>query len=321
LDVRPFAHYSKANIRGSLNLCIPTTLLKRRSFDTQKLEGTFTSDNDKRRFSRWRECTTIIVYDSATSEAKDVAALLNVINKFQAEGWGGEGLILQDGFKGFSGRFPDLLQRPQAQTAAPSAKKRSPMSIDLPSVAPVAGGCALPDSSSAVNPFFGNIRQNMDLMGGVGQIPLKLPGGLTEFNRQALPPWLKNVSDPKDQGHIASERFLDLEKTELQRMKQALSYEGPSALAGASKKYRVAGIEKGTKNRYNDIYPFEHSRVRLEGIPLGDCDYVNANHIQAELSNRRYIATQAPVPDTYNVSKPFIFFICCLLLSILTIPQ
>ncbi|KAJ5565252.1 hypothetical protein N7513_001494 [Penicillium frequentans] len=301
LDVRPFAHYSKSNIRGSLNLCIPTTLLKRRSFDTQKLEGTFTSDNDKRRFSRWKECSTIIVYDNATSEAKDVAALLSVINKFQAEGWSGEGLILQDGFKGFSGRFPDLLQRPQAQTAGPSAKKRSPMSIDLQSVAPVVGGCALPDSSSAVNPFFGNIRQNMDLMGGVGQIPLKLPGGLTETNRQALPLWLKNVSDPKDEGHIASERFLDLEKIELQRMKQALSYEGPSAsTGGASKKYRVAGIEKGTKNRYNDIYPFEHSRVRLEGIPLGDCDYVNANHIQAELSNRRYIATQAPVPDTYN---------------------
>ncbi|KAJ5632232.1 hypothetical protein N7490_008571 [Penicillium lividum] len=301
LDVRPFAHYSKSNIRGSLNLCIPTTLLKRRSFDTQKLEGTFTSDHDKRRFSRWRECTSIIVYDSATSEAKDVAALLNVIKKFQAEGWDGEGLILQDGFKGFSSKFPELLHRPQMQTAGPSAKKRSPMSIDLPTVAPVAGGCALPESSSAVNPFFGNIRQNMDLMGGVGQIPVKLPGGLTESSRQGLPSWLQSVSDPKDQGRLASENFLGLEKIELQRMKQALTYEGPSASAGgASKKYRVAGIEKGTKNRYNDIYPFEHSRVRLEGLPLGDCDYVNANHLQAEFSNRRYIATQAPVPDTYN---------------------
>ncbi|KAJ5929692.1 hypothetical protein N7454_006642 [Penicillium verhagenii] len=301
LDVRPFAHYSKGNIRGSLNLCIPTTLLKRRSFDTKKLEGTFTSDNDKQRFSRWKECTTIIVYDSATSEAKDVAALQNVINKFKAEDWDGEGLILQDGYKGFSTRFPELIHRPQMPTSGPSAKKRSPMSIDLPSVAPVAGGCALPDSSSAVNPFFGNIRQNMDLLGGVGQIPLKLPAGLTESNQKGLPAWLQDVSDPKDQGRIASENFLDLEKIELHRMKQALSYEGPSASSGgASKKYRVAGIEKGTKNRYNDIYPFEHSRVRLEGIPLGDCDYVNANHIKAEFSNRRYIATQAPVPDTYN---------------------
>ncbi|OOQ85782.1 putative protein tyrosine phosphatase (Pyp1) [Penicillium brasilianum] len=302
LDVRPYAHFSQSNITGSLNLCIPTTLLKRRSFDTQKLENTFTSDNDKSNFARWRECTMIIVYDSATSEVKDAAPLMHVITKFQAENWKGEGLILQGGFTAFSRQFPQYVHRPQAQTAGPSPKKkRSPMSIDLQSIAPVVGGCALPDSSSAVNPFFGNIRQNMDLMGGVGQIPLKLPDGMTETQRRELPLWLRDASDVKDQGHLVSEKFLGLEKKELERMKQALTYDGNSAsTGGATKKYRVAGIEKGTKNRYNDIYPFDHSRVRLEGIPSGGCDYVNANHIQAELSNRRYIATQAPVPDTFN---------------------
>lgn len=307
LDVRPYAHFSQSNITGSLNLCIPTTLLKRRSFDTQKLENTFTSDNDKRNFARWRECTMIIVYDSATSDVKDAVPLMHVITKFQAENWEGEGLILQGGFKAFSSQFPQFVHRPQAQTAGPSPKKkRSPMSIDLQSIAPVVGGCALPDSSSAVNPFFGNIRQNMDLMGGIGQIPLKLPSGMTETQRRELPAWLRDASEVKDQGHLVSEKFLDLEKKELERMKQALTYDGNSAsTGGATKKYRVAGIEKGTKNRYNDIYPFDHSRVRLEGIPSGGCDYVNANHIQAELSNRRYIATQAPVPDTFNVSSRF----------------
>ncbi|KAJ5175487.1 uncharacterized protein N7482_001364 [Penicillium canariense] len=301
LDVRPYAHFSQANITGSLNLCIPTTLLKRRSFGTQKLEGTFTSDVDKRNFARWRECTKIVVYDSATSDVKDAAPLMHVISKFEAEGWEGEALILQGGFKGFSSRFPRLVHRPQAQVAGPSPKRRSPMSINLQSVAPVVGGCALPDSSSAANPFFGNIRQNMDLMGGVGQVSLKLPGSLTETRRRELPSWLQEASDVNDQGHIVSEKFLDLEKKELERMKQALTYEGTSApTVGVSKKYRVAGIEKGTKNRYNDIYPFDHSRVRLEGVPMGGCDYVNANHLQAEFSNRRYIATQAPVPDTFN---------------------
>lgn len=309
LDVRPYAHFAQGNIEGSLNLCIPTTLLKRRSFDTQKLEATFTNDVDKQNFARWRECPMIIVYDAATNDAKDALPLLNVVNKFQAEGWEGQGLILKDGFKGFSNRFPRLIQRPKAQATGPSHKKRSPMSINLHSVAPVVGGCALPDSSSAVNPFFGNIRQNMDLMGGVGQIPLQLPDQLTEAKRKALPSWLRDASDDKDQGRIVSEKFLDLEKKELERMKQALSYEGSSAsISEASKKYRVAGIEKGTKNRYNDIYPFDHSRVRLEGIPTGGCDYVNANHIQAEFSNRRYIATQAPVPDTFDVSVPFFPF-------------
>lgn len=309
LDVRPYAHFAQGNIQGSLNLCIPTTLLKRRSFDTQKLEATFSNDLDKQTFARWRDCSMIIVYDAATNDAKDAVPLLNVVNKFQSEGWQGQGLILKDGFKGFSTRFPRLIQRPQVQASDTSHKKRAPMSINLHSVAPVVGGCALPDSSSAANPFFGNIRQNMDLMGGVGQIPLQLPDGLTEAKRNMLPLWLRDASDAKDQGRIVSDKFLDLEKKELERMKQALSYEGSSASAGsASKKYRVAGIEKGTKNRYNDIYPFDHSRVRLEGIPSGGCDYVNANHIKAEFSNRRYIATQAPVPDTFDVSSSFCTF-------------
>lgn len=302
LDVRPYAHYAQANIKGSLSLCIPTTLLKRRSFDTQKLEGTFTNDADKRQFGRWRECSAIIVYDSATANTKDASPLLNVLNKFQAEGWDGDGLILRDGFRGFSDRFPHLVHRPQSTGAGPSSQKHAPMSISLQSVAPVVGGCALPESSSTVNPFFGNIRQNMDLVGGVGQIPLRLPDHVTEAKRNSLPSWLQAASDARDQGRTVSAKFLDLEKKELARMKQALAYDGSSTSAGGTSKYRIAGIEKGTKNRYNDIYPFDYSRVRLEGVPSGACDYVNANHIKAEYSNRRYIATQAPVPDTINVS-------------------
>ncbi|EPS30843.1 hypothetical protein PDE_05795 [Penicillium oxalicum 114-2] len=303
LDVRPYAHFSQSSIAGSLNLCIPTTLLKRRSFDTQKLENTFTNEEEKRRFAKWRDCDTIIVYDAATADVKDAVPLMHVISKFQAENWDGEGLILQGGFTALSTRCPQLVHRPQTPMAGPSPRKkqRSPMSINLQSIAPVVGGCALPNSSSAANPFFGNIRQNMDLMGGVGQIPLKLPDGMTDLQRQKLPLWLREASDAQNRGQAVSEKFLDLEKKELERMKQALTYEGNSASGGEeTKKYRVAGIEQGTKNRYNDIYPFDHSRVRLEGVPTGGCDYVNANHIQAELSNRRYIATQAPVPDTFN---------------------
>lgn len=301
-DVRPFAHFRNANIKGSLNLCIPTTLLKRPSFDTQKLQATFTDDTDKQNFARWRDCNVIIVYDSSSADSKDAAPLLNVLKKFQTEDWKGDGLVLQNGIQGFSGQFPHLIQQSQAQSTG-KYPGRPPMGINLQSVAPVVGGCALPESTSAANPFFGNIRQNMDLLGGVGQMPLKQPDQLTEAKRRRLPSWLQGASDANDKGRIVSDKFFNLEKIELERMKQALTYEGPSAEAnGSSKEYRIAGIEKGTKNRYKDIYPFDHSRVRLEGIPSGACDYVNANHISAELTNRKYIATQAPVPDTFDVS-------------------
>ncbi|OOF91259.1 hypothetical protein ASPCADRAFT_211090 [Aspergillus carbonarius ITEM 5010] len=303
LDVRPYAHFAKGTIKGSLNLCIPTTLLKRPSFDTQKLANTFTNELDKRTFARWRNCRYIVVFDAATSDMKDAGPLANVLKKFTVEGWGGEGLILLGGFKVFASRFPALIRGQQAPASDISAEKSSRMHIDLPSVAPVVGGCALPESSHAAIPFFGNIRQHMDLIGGVGQIPLQIPHTLSESKRRLLPSWLRDVSESTDKGRKVSERFLGLEKKELERMKRALSYEtftDTATINGTPEIFRVAGIEKGTKNRYNDIYPFEHSRVRLQNVSPGGCDYVNANHMKAAYSGKSYIATQAPVPDTFN---------------------
>ncbi|KAA8650037.1 putative protein tyrosine phosphatase (Pyp1), partial [Aspergillus tanneri] len=306
LDVRPFAHFAKGNIKGSLNLCIPTTLLKRPSFDTKKLENTFTDESDKRSFARWRKCRYIAVYDAATSDVKDAVQLTNVLKKFTVEGWNGEGLILLGGFNAFSNRFPTFVQ--QKSLIPGVSSKPSPMQIDLPAGAPISGGCALPDVSHPIVPFFGNIRQHMDLLGGVGQIPLQLPKGFTEIKRKLLPTWLCEVADPADKGRNVSEKFLDIEKRELERMKQALSYNksvDSTSVDAPRGKYRVAGIEKGAKNRYNDVYPFDHSRVRLQDVPRGDCDYVNANYMKAEYSNKRYIATQAPVPDTFNSKQLF----------------
>ncbi|KAL2807618.1 protein-tyrosine phosphatase-like protein [Aspergillus granulosus] len=302
LDVRPYAHFSRGNIRGALNLCIPTTLLKRPSFDTKKLANTFTDEADRINFARWKTCRYIIVYDAATASMKDAGPLINVLRKFSTEGWTGDGLILMGGFRAFSIKFPQMTQQ-QQQALGSQSKKVSPMQIDLPQSAPVAGGCNIPESSSAAIPFFGNIRQNMDLVGGVGQIPLKHSEHLSESERRSLPPWLSLVSDPSDQGRKAASRFFDIERTELERMKQALSYDHnniSSSNQTSNKTFRVAGIEKGAKNRYNDIYPYDHTRVRLHDIPFGGCDYVNASYMKAEHSDRYYIATQAPVPDTFN---------------------
>ncbi|KAL2866815.1 uncharacterized protein BJX67DRAFT_372260 [Aspergillus lucknowensis] len=282
LDVRPYAHFSKGNIKGSLNLCIPTTLLRRPSFDTKKLANTFTDEADRKNFARWKQYRYIIVYDASTVSMKDATPLANLLKKFSVEGWKGDGLILMGGYRAFSIKFPELTQQ-QQQALSSQTKESSHMQIELPQSAPVAGGCNIPESSNIAIPFFGNIRQHMDL----------LDGSLSESKRRSLPPWLRQVSDPTDQGRIAALRFLDIEKAELERMKQALSR--PS-----TKTFRVAGIEKGTKNRYNDIYPYDHTRVRLHDIPHGGCDYVNASYMKAEYSDRYYIATQAPVPDTFD---------------------
>ncbi|KAM9855971.1 tyrosine-protein phosphatase non-receptor type 22 [Aulostomus maculatus] len=53
------------------------------------------------------------------------------------------------------------------------------------------------------------------------------------------------------------------------------------------------------KNRYKDIVPFDHSRVRLTLITCkNDTDYINASFIKGVTGSRAYIATQGPLPHT-----------------------
>ncbi|KAJ3879305.1 hypothetical protein F5051DRAFT_326151 [Lentinula edodes] len=86
----------------------------------------------------------------------------------------------------------------------------------------------------------------------------------------------------------------------------------------------TAGVEKGAKNRYRHIWPFEHARVRLHArrhspsrksaqsanssqshassqpsASTDHDDYVNASYVQPLCTTRRYIATQGPLEATF----------------------
>lgn len=307
LDLRVFPQYSQSRINGAINLCIPTTLLKRPSFNVQKLAETFTKEQEKIKFSNWKDAKAIVVYDSSSAQLKDATSSVNTLKKFTCEGWQGSTLVLRGGFAGFSKRFPDMVdKRPASEMEGSSARK---LAIDplVPVAAPVAGGCVMPSTKTAANPFFGNIRQNMDLIGGVGQVAVKLPSSCGVDGTTKLPTWLRQASDEKDKGKFVADQFLGIEKAEQQRMQKALSgnvsYGTPNPISVES--IQIAGIEKGTKNRYKDMLPYDHSRVRLQNVPSGGCDYVNASHIKSKWSHRQYIATQAPVPTTLQVSLSF----------------
>jgi hypothetical protein len=303
LDLRVSTQFANARITGALSLCIPTTLLKRASFNVQKLAETFKDDESREKFERWRSSKHIIVYDASSSQMKDAATCINTLKKFTSEGWSGGTYIIRGGFQEFAQRFPTWIS--SQSSSSPVTAATSSLQIGLPAVAPVIGGCPMPVTQNAANPFFGNIRQNMDLIGGVGQMPVKQPSSMTQSAEEDLPSWLQQAAEEKDNGKTVSDRFLHIEKREQKRMQEALSgkvvYGTPTGL-GTSKQIQIAGIEKGSKNRYNNIWPYEHSRVKLQGVDEGSCDYINANHVQAAYSNKRYIATQGPIPTTFKVS-------------------
>ena len=306
LDLRVFPQFSKSRIKDAMNLCIPTTLLKRSSFNVQKLAETFTKANEKAKFAKWREAKFIVVYDASSVQLKDATSSVNTLKKFTNENWQGATFIIRGGFNMFSKKFAEQVDERPASELEGSDEKR--LSIASSNAAPVAGGCMMPSTQTAANPFFGNIRQNMDLIGGVGQMPVKLPSNLKGQSVTELPVWLGQASNESDRGKIVADRFLGIEKAEQQRMQKALSCNISYGTSDprSPEAVQIAGIEKGTKNRYKDMLPFDHSRVRLQNVPSGDCDYVNASHIKAEWSNKHYIASQAPVPATFQVS-PFCF--------------
>ncbi|KAF2865999.1 tyrosine-protein phosphatase non-receptor type 6 [Massariosphaeria phaeospora] len=302
LDLRVSTQYARARIAGALSLCIPTTLLKRPSFNTQKLAETFKEDELRQKFELWRSCKHIIVYDSCSAQMKDATTCINTLKKFTTEHWTGGSYIIKGGFEEFVNKFPSWVTNGPitlSTSAAPSLHLDS-----LPAVAPVIGGCPMPATQNAANPFFGNIRQNMDLIGGVGQMALKHPTALTQQTGKELPVWLQEAAAEGNKGKLVSDKFLHIEKREQKRMQEALSsnvvYESTNNAPSTTKSIQLAGLEKGPKNRYNSIWPYEHSRVKLQGVADGACDYVNANHIQAAWTNKRYIATQGPLPATFN---------------------
>jgi tyrosine-protein phosphatase 2/3 len=300
LDLRVSPQYAASRVKGALNLCIPTTLLKRSTFNLQKLQQTFQAENDQEKFAHWRDTTHLVVYDAQSSDRRDAVSALNMVKKFANEGYSGSANILRGGFNAFAAAYPDLVDRTSGRSS-PGLSFGGGPAAPHPHVAPVIGGVMLPTMTSNPNPFFSNIRQNQDLVDGVGQMDVSLPSNV---NSSRLPRWLGEAAEASDHGKKVSDKFLRIELREQSRMKEAYcvqSHQGTGTSTQHETKVQLSGIEQGVKNRYKDILPFEHARVKLAGRPEGTCDYVNASHLRANRSYKRYIASQGPLPATFEV--------------------
>ncbi|KAK1088187.1 hypothetical protein LTR48_001833 [Friedmanniomyces endolithicus] len=267
LDLRVSTHYAKSHLTSALNLCIPTTLLKRPSYNVQKLAETFKDDAQKSRFENWRNSSYIIVYDAASAHLKDAQICMNMIKKFQSDGYEGALHIVKGGFADFSKAFAQYVE---AGVDAILSQLPGAGSLRL-GVAPVIGGCPMPLTDKPANPFFGNIRQNMDLIGGVGQIPVKHPQ--KETTDGEYPDWLRKAADDTDQGQRVSTKFEAIERREKKRMEDALSgkvsYGSSTSAASRPPQIRkdssvqIAGLEKGAKNSVIDMLKRQRvARVR-----------------------------------------------------------
>ncbi|XP_027507055.1 receptor-type tyrosine-protein phosphatase eta isoform X2 [Corapipo altera] len=58
--------------------------------------------------------------------------------------------------------------------------------------------------------------------------------------------------------------------------------------------------ENRGKNRYNNVLPYDISRVKLSNESSGTGDYINANYIPGYNSKKAFIAAQGPLPNTID---------------------
>ncbi|KAI8332097.1 protein-tyrosine phosphatase-like protein [Chlamydoabsidia padenii] len=196
-DVRSFVQFSHARVLEAINISIPNTILKRPTFTMEKIYEAVV-EGDRSRLKQWASFGVIVFYDQSSIVASEQSAMSYLANKMIHAGFNGSLLYLQGGFDAFQSLYPDhcILSPPsstngQSTNSLPFLRNRIVNGMKTPSLhlgslppasaAPLNLGpytAPMPHfENQAFNPFFSNIRQNMELSHGPikERFPIRLP--------------------------------------------------------------------------------------------------------------------------------------------------
>lgn len=323
VDLRPFNQYNISRVKGALSICVPTTLLKRNSFHMSNIFKTMVKSQEEyleRVLEDEHTNIKFIFYDSSSNKKHCMPHMYQIMKKFQEIGKDypnkniglymlNKGLCLLDGHE-------ELMD---------TSKFKKPESHEDSSLSAFA--TFLLPSADPASSFVMSLKKNTcfpDTRGTKLEIP--------KFeNINQFPKWLQPYIR-KDGINAIIKNFMNIESLEDARI-SAIAQRRSSTSSG-SPGVQLQGSEYGFKNRYPNILPYEHSRVKLVPSPLsttttpnnlfhqpvffrtpstsslsptsaisaskfGD-DYFNANFLSVPQINDavNYIATQAPLPST-----------------------
>ncbi|KAI8994463.1 protein-tyrosine phosphatase-like protein [Pilobolus umbonatus] len=350
IDVRSFAYYSKCRIHGAINLSIPSILLKRPSYTLNKVCESIKSTDDMNRFKQWPSTSHIIFYDHSSENLTDSINTTTAVligSKLKDEGYEGHLSYLKGGFTIVSKHYNHHCD----STLIESHQKNKPtLTLPLPT-------CNSANTKKIANPFFSNIRQNLELSHGPlrERFSIGLPSyaqyhndtqsvvvasnsmyhsedQITVYDSTVnpihIPSWLRAVVNEQTGPQRLAEMYETLERDEQKRLTDIMDYHSVHTRMNNSPTYHpfsiISGLEKGALNRYDNIWPYEYTRVKLHNKTD---DYINANYIQYDYHNSdtnlsnlmgqssgrdkfqsnptihnppKYISTQGPLPTTFN---------------------
>lgn len=131
IDVRPFAQYSKSRIKTAINVCIPSTLLKRPTFTISRF-GECMIPNQRNSIDHLDQYDSVIIYDQSTEEVSTTAysPIVYTILKFsKADSLKGNLYYLRGGHTAFSEAHTDLIDSEFVDIAVLSNIAELPTSI------------------------------------------------------------------------------------------------------------------------------------------------------------------------------------------------
>ncbi|CDR49491.1 hypothetical protein NBRC10512_000715 [Rhodotorula toruloides] len=182
---------------------------------------------------------------------------------------------------------------------------------------------------TSANPFFDNIRQNSEALSLerslANLVPIDLPP-VSPSLIPSLPSFLRTYLSlsPMSRADRLARQFYELEFAERERLEGTFKWHSRQSVVGAREaveeregagreaqseedeekrweKFGIsAGVELGNLNRFKNIFPYEHARVRLQYHSPSATDYVNASYLSLRNSSKRFIASQGPLPTTFR---------------------
>jgi len=308
IDTRPFNQYSISRIKNALSICVPSTLLKRTSFHLSNIFKTMTAEQQKLIDAKLQSPNdlNIVFYDSSSNTEQCSFHLFQILKKFQLDisqyDKKIELFILNNGFTSFLHQEGIADQDTIFDFAILKSTKSADSFADF----------SLP-SANPSSTFLLSMKKNHILP---NENPNSASNSITvpKFDHpENLPTWIQPYLSPNSVNMVIR-NFVKIENTENARIESVVSQKkhspsicSPNCLCPDCDQLNynlLDGSEHGYKNRYPNILPYEHSRVKLVQSPLNVSPGINTcSRYFPNMSPNNTTTTSTTPTTTNNTSK------------------